>query len=608
MTKLEHNLRAWDRRRSERRRLLRSFWGDAKWWVIASLFVLALVLGFIGFREYETAVGGPAGFWDVLYRDFQLFVFESGALDVPSAIPLSLQVARLLAPLVIVVFLNQAFTTVFRDQLQLLRVRRARGHVVVCGLGDGGLRLARSLRSQGFRVVAVEHDEDLDHVEGCRAGGVPVLVGDATDEAILRKAGTGRARCVVAVCGDDRVNAKIAAGARQLATNRAEPLVCYVHIVEPQLCSLLRARQPAGSGAPSFRLEFFNAFESGAQALLLRHRPFPDRDLAGPAPEPHLLVVGLGRLGSGLVVQAARNWSAVHPDRRGGLCVTVVDQDARSEVDSLKLRHPQIEDICSLEPVALDVRSAEFARGYFLDVSGVPVTAVYVCLDDDALSLETALVLHGRLRGRGVPIVMRARTDAGLPALLGARGDDEFDDLRAFPLAERVYDPDLLFGGTDEIIARALHDLYLEGREAEGWRYGPERDDGRKVSPSLAGWDELDEDLRESNRDQAAHTAEKLGAIRCRLEESSGWEEPLSFTDHEIEVLAEMEHERWVRDRIRHGWTLGPAALEPRQSPYLVSWSELAERDDIREFDREFVRELPVILAKIGYRAVRVPP
>lgn len=589
-----------DPARGHRRQLLRSFWGDARWWAILSTFLVAGVLGFIGFQEYQRATGGPEGTSDVLYLVLQLYVLDSGALEQAWAIPVSLQVARFLAPVATIVLAQQALAPLVRDQLQLLRLQRSRDHVVVCGLGERGLSLARSIRTAGQRVVAVERDGDAPQVQACRDAGVPVLVGDATDPAVLHKAGTARATRLVAACGDDGVNANIAASAESVTAGRSHPLDCVVHIFEPQLCSLLRSREDEHDDRRRIRLGFFNTFESGAQALLLRHRPFPDRGAA----EPHLLVVGLGWFGASLVVQAARNWHATRPDVRRGLHITVVDRDAAALVDSLLLRHPPLDDVADIVAVDLDVGSPGFSRGGFLERPGAPpVSAAYVCLDDDPLSLEVALVLHQLLTDREVPIVMRSGTAGGLSALLEAPRDDPFRRLRAFALLERVCAPDLVFGGTEDVIARALHDVYVQNREAEGWRWGPRRDDDRRISPALAAWDQLDEERRAANRDQAIHIERKLAAVGCALEVSPGWDPVLCFTPDEVEQMAVMEHDRWVEDRTHRGWTLGPADDDEKRTPYLVPWEELSE--PIREYDREFVRELPVVLAKVGLRVAR---
>jgi hypothetical protein len=604
MVTMKRRLRPRTRRRSERQRLLRTFWSDARWWVIGFLFGLVLVLGFFGFRHYQLATGGPSGFWDVFYRDLQLYVFESGAVQDASAITLPLQVARILGPIVILLFAQQALGPLLRDQLQAVRAHRFRQHVLVAGLGSRGLEVARSARERGHRVVAVERVEDDPRVRVCRAAGVPVLIGDATEASVLQKAGLRRAGSLVVMCGEDATNVKVAAAASRVMSRRDQVVDCLVHIYDPRLCALLQARTPVDD--VPLRLEFFNTFERGARALMLTHPPTAAHRSSDLDGDPHVLVLGLGRMGASLVAQAARSWQLSRRDPARRLQVTVVDENAAFAVDSLTGRHPRIHELCDLRAVTLDVRSGPFAEGAFVDPTASPISAAYVCFDDDVLSLETGLLLHRLFSGQPVPIVIRALTRAGLPTILEEGTAADYEDLHAFSLIERVCDPDQLFGGDEEIIARALHDLYCYERRRDGWRYGPQHDDRAHTHPALAPWEELDGEYRASNRDQAAHIGVKLAALGCRLERSDDWELPIPFTDDEVERLSELEHERWNRSRAQRGWTLGPRDLDRKQTPYLVPWSDL--EDDIREHDREYVRELPTILARLGYRIVRPSP
>lgn len=56
----------------------------------------------------------------------------------------------------------------------------------------------------------------------------------------------------------------------------------------------------------------------------------------------------------------------------------------------------------------------------------------------------------------------------------------------------------------------------------------------------------------------------------------------LTFTEKEIEIMAEMEHTRWNAERLREGWKIGKKKdVTNRISPYLVPWAELPE--DVRE-------------------------
>jgi hypothetical protein len=144
------------RRRGPRDRFgrVRTLAAEAQWWVIGALAATALMLGFVGFLAYQQATGGPAGVWDVLYLALQLFTLESGALEVAEAIPPSLQIARLLAPAIAAIAVVGVVLVVAREEAERVRLRFARGHVVICGVGEEGLALARSLHAHGYRVVA----------------------------------------------------------------------------------------------------------------------------------------------------------------------------------------------------------------------------------------------------------------------------------------------------------------------------------------------------------------------------------------------------------------------------------------------------------------------
>jgi hypothetical protein len=87
------------------------------------------------------------------------------------------------------------------------------------------------------------------------------------------------------------------------------------------------------------------------------------------------------------------------------------------------------------------------------------------------------------------------------------------------------------------------------------------------------------------------------------------WDAPVFvFERDEVERLAEMEHERWCKDRTADGWVYAPVKLvEKKEHPDLVSWEKLSE--EVRDKDREAVRLIPVVLATYaGFAIVRRAP
>ena len=61
---------------------------------------------------------------------------------------------------------------------------------------------------------------------------------------------------------------------------------------------------------------------------------------------------------------------------------------------------------------------------------------------------------------------------------------------------ENVKLPEDLLQLTEEI-AEQVHDVWAQGRIAEGWTYGKERDNEKKTTPCLVPYSELPESERE---------------------------------------------------------------------------------------------------------------
>ena len=254
--------------------------------------------------------------------------------------------------------------------------------------------------------------------------------------AVLKDVRVDRARYLFAVCGDDGDNAAITVAARQLlADRRGAPLACFVRVHDVDLAEMLQVEM-ATSQDDGLRVELFNASERAAPALLNEHPPF-DEGGQTPFGPPHPLVVGLGEMGSRLVLHAARRWSATGASHDAQLKVTVIDRDAARHVERLVLRHPWLEKACEFVPHQLEVESPEFERGEFLlDRDGrCGLTGVYVCLGDDARGLASALRLRRALREWRIPIVVRTKERGGRAALLG-EGGPGYENLHVFGLLD----------------------------------------------------------------------------------------------------------------------------------------------------------------------------
>ena len=227
-----------------------------------------------------------------------------------------------------------------------------------------------------------------------------------------------------------------------------------------------------------------------------------------------------------------------------------------------------------------------------LVASGVPSTEVRLCVIGGgritAVECRIALAL-----GAAVGVV----SDSGRAAARLLADPRWSSSPRLVPLPRDVETIRAFLGSPSgalpsevcERVARAIHEEYRAERTASA------RPSGR----AMKEWGELDEELKASNRAQAAHIDRKLREIRCSLTKAEAVTEPLVFRPDEVEILAEMEHGRYCVERLLDGWRWGETRDdERRRNPYIVKWKDLPT--EIQELDRQTVRKIPQFLAGVG--------
>lgn len=94
-----------------------------------------------------------------------------------------------------------------------------RNHIVICGLGRVGFRIAQQLLQAKETVVAIEKDEDSVFVEEMADLDVPVLIGDARLKKNMLLANLEHAKAVICATNDDLANLDAALTAREIKSD-----------------------------------------------------------------------------------------------------------------------------------------------------------------------------------------------------------------------------------------------------------------------------------------------------------------------------------------------------------------------------------------------------
>jgi len=72
-----------------------------------------------------------------------------------------------------------------------------------------------------------------------------------------------------------------------------------------------------------------------------------------------------------------------------------------------------------------------------------------------------------------------------------------------------------------ERLAANTHDVWAKQRIAEGWTYGPKRDDATKQNPDLVPYSALPESEKEYDRQTAMQTLKAIVALGYRIDASA---------------------------------------------------------------------------------------
>lgn len=111
--------------------------------------------------------------------------------------------------------------SILTNRRKVKEMQKLSNHFIVCGAGRVGRRIIRNLESQKMPYVVIEKDEKKvgEFIEK----GDLVLIGDATSEELLRRAGVDRAKGLATCLADDAANVYVVLTARGMNA--------YLHIV-----------------------------------------------------------------------------------------------------------------------------------------------------------------------------------------------------------------------------------------------------------------------------------------------------------------------------------------------------------------------------------------
>ena len=517
---------------------------------LAVLLVAAAGLGYYGIWSYVNSPAGLAGgygrnWWDIAYYDLQLFVLGSRVLDGEGPFNPALEVARYLAAAATVFAVVLAASALFGNSWRRWRQRRLRGHAIVVGATPEARAIA-ARRAATMRVVEAD-DGDVETLQAAGVRGAAVVYACGADRTdVAANITTALAAASLRRGSDLRVEVHItdptlALGLRArrlMMDDDDEPVVDFFSVDELAAVRHVESEPFDGDVVPRILVAGAGVF--GQAVVVAFARQWAARS---PRRDQRVAVTLVDDNAKAAAEQLLDRWPAV-----GDTCDiepvdTPLEALLRGPVEAPYRSYFCYEDehralsgalsaaaLWRSGPGSIVVRLSLLARHgaafegtqVLLDDLGGRLRVVNVADLASDLVIEhrdpvrnLAEVVHGRYleaqQAAGVPLgsepAMRpwAELTEDLRRSNRAQARDFTVKLRAIGCtlapASRALPPFELRPDEVEALAVHEHNRWMAERTGQGWRYGAERDNKRKLHPDLVPWEQLAERSQEKDRE-----------------------------------------------------------------------------------------------------------
>jgi hypothetical protein len=606
-----------------------------EWSIVAGLALLAFVLGCVGYFDVMVFrdEGGENTWWDPVYASLQLFIFEGETTT--AHWPLHLQIARALAPMVLLYTAAVAIFKQVETEVALYRLNfRRRRFVVICGVGEVGYRIARDYCLNSDKtVVAIDREPNNPLVTELANQGAITILGNAMDPLTLFKCRVMYAKEVFLCTDDDQANISCAKsierlcrriGDRELArlsriASQHEPeiggepasvgLRAFLCVDAPDLYEVFSNHPFFDSNSARFSVRLFNRSETIARNVFRLCAPDMYYRPGETGTKPmNILFVGFGALVRELLLQTAL--TAHYPDFRLARVTVLCKEDQRNQVARFFYRYPHIEKTLEITFVYDDALTVTEERWEKLQSSN-HFSVAYVGAENDVEGILSARRLVRLNRLVEMPLlhfVVCLNQQTFLAEII----DDDFLPITADKAAIPRHAPieyletldetmtiDVIVNEVLDGLARSLHQSYVDSLQAIG--------ESRETNASLVPWSELPAFKKKANQHAAAHMPVKLRCSNCEAVPMDDPCEavPFPLDINNMDVLAQLEHRRWMSDKYLAGYSYGEERDEDHMlHPDLIPWEELSEAD--RDKDRNNIRQIPELLSAQGHKICEV--
>jgi hypothetical protein len=559
---------------------------DLEWWIVGLLGVASFVLAIIGFNLLFTQAGVDRNLVDLAYQSTKVFGMEF-VDEFQSPLPWQLEVSRWLSPAVVLYAAGKAVLYFIRREFKSLMVKYYRDHIIVTSLNVRSRHLIADLIKEGRKVVVVAGIEEKQKLDTLEKDGAIIVEGDISSHRFLKNIAAHKARYFVFADDSDEENISSALEVYSYLEKkgRNKHQVLFTHVADDLKLNELKELNffeeytERNMQQANCEIRIFSSYERASRMLFNKYAPdvFSPVDSTNDAPI-HVAIVGSGKLAQSMIIRLAR---LGHFANLKKMKITLFHDDQRL-ITRLNRNLKNLGNLIAIEPIEEDLDLFD-ADKFNASHHKEPFSAVYLLCEDDEASSGVLNRIARVESDMPLDVVLTLTDPDGiLSKWYTAAGVNQLN-LHKFNLTEESFTQEALISEKMDDLAKIIHQDYYDGLKEKN-----------PAKASHQPWELLPVDFKNQNREQADHLFVKLRALGGKASAI----EKIKNIDHDsLELLSEMEHNRWWAHMALSGWRLAEKRDDKRKfHTDLKPYDELS--DEVKQYDRNTILNIPKLIEK----------
>ena len=515
----------------------------------AFIYIISFTLGLVGYLQTN-----EFDFISSCYNSLRLFILEfDGSID---NIPFLLNLSRFLSPLILASSIFLALKEYFTIALLNFKIRHLSGHTIVFSNNESNINFINNRSNTLFVTNAL-------------CDGLSLTSENIND---IEKVNIEKAEKVI-LLNDDITNLSYLKEIKERFSN-LKNITLYIRLEENE------------------NVRMFNRFKLNTnfkKELLINPRQLFSREvfLKNPVLDyvnhhnkvPHVLISGEYENVKWLIFEMA---NISHYPSLKNLKITLIGNKSEKQKELLIDEFPNIHEVIDFSTIVKSSTSISKE-----DLSLLDITAIYI----SEKTLEECQITASHLKR----IFYSNKSDRintyvinfGFGLIDDLYETSEFNsdfNIRYFDY-KILEDLNVIQHLDDyDIISKKIHNDYYE-----------------KNPDHTVKWEDLPETMKMSNRYQAYHTNIKLGYLGYIVDVNSKSDKiSITYSESQLDVLAQMEKRRWNAERLLSGWIYGEEKHpDLKIHNNLVIWEELDEIT--KQKDRDTVSNITNTITALGF-------